>query len=558
MKYLLSFILIFNFCYSGYTQLQIKNFNQVGVGNTLTCTSPDKHLIIFNNLSDRIAKIDANLQLKWTFRTNTGKRHTIFTANQSKSGLVIGGKQQVVINGNQILENNPILLKFNNCLEPEWQRIIVYQCQYLDTTFNLLKSIPGIHSMSIDDIDNIYFTSVNDYSDYDSIYPSVKAFLHKFNSDGIFQFRNSVIPINKDNNHESPFAEVHEIIGNKIIISGDVYVPPPLPKPQNTVYKRAFYSIFDTSGQLMFHKIYNDDFYYYSKITDLHYNSSDNSYIGMLQGIRYDTINDKQHYEHYIIKWDSIFNEIKRVSIISTDSVEYLVYKFYINPLGEAIVDMYKRFPYENPDWNYLRSFGYFVKYDKDLNFKDSVQIDYMVHKGLYSDSNYFIMHTGAHPQNASSFVVSGYRTMGQTRQNFVFALDSTMHFDTVVYPTLPNDPDCNDMLTGNIVRNVTFNDTLTFIIIRNWKYNWFVGLQQLIEPNNLSLSPNPATTQVHITSPVKLESYTISNTSGTQLQSGVLENDNNIDISQLPQGLYFLQVQLENGQMVTKKLVRN
>ncbi|MFN9519785.1 MAG: T9SS type A sorting domain-containing protein [Bacteroidota bacterium] len=35
-----------------------------------------------------------------------------------------------------------------------------------------------------------------------------------------------------------------------------------------------------------------------------------------------------------------------------------------------------------------------------------------------------------------------------------------------------------------------------------------------------------------------------------------MLENDNNIDISQLPQGLYFLQVQLENGQRVTKKLV--
>jgi len=75
---------------------------------------------------------------------------------------------------------------------------------------------------------------------------------------------------------------------------------------------------------------------------------------------------------------------------------------------------------------------------------------------------------------------------------------------------------------------------------------------------NEIFLSPNPAITQVHITSPVKLETYTISNTSGTQLQSGVLDNDNNIDISQLPQGLYFLQVQLENGQMVTKKLVRS
>jgi len=73
-----------------------------------------------------------------------------------------------------------------------------------------------------------------------------------------------------------------------------------------------------------------------------------------------------------------------------------------------------------------------------------------------------------------------------------------------------------------------------------------------------IQTSPNPATTQVHITSPVKLESYTINNTSGTQVQSGVLENDNNIDISQLPQGLYFLQLQLENGQRVTKKLVRS
>jgi hypothetical protein len=73
-----------------------------------------------------------------------------------------------------------------------------------------------------------------------------------------------------------------------------------------------------------------------------------------------------------------------------------------------------------------------------------------------------------------------------------------------------------------------------------------------------IQTTPNPATTQVHIESPIKIETYTINNTSGTKLQSGVLENDNNIDISQLPQGLYFLQLQLENGQTVTKKLVRN
>jgi hypothetical protein len=37
-----------------------------------------------------------------------------------------------------------------------------------------------------------------------------------------------------------------------------------------------------------------------------------------------------------------------------------------------------------------------------------------------------------------------------------------------------------------------------------------------------------------------------------------MLDADNNIEVSQLPQGLYFLQVHLENGQMVVKKLVRS
>jgi hypothetical protein len=73
-----------------------------------------------------------------------------------------------------------------------------------------------------------------------------------------------------------------------------------------------------------------------------------------------------------------------------------------------------------------------------------------------------------------------------------------------------------------------------------------------------IQTTPNPATKQVHIESPIKIESYTLNNTSGTQVQSGVLENDNNIDISQLPQGIYFLQLQLVNGQRVVKKLVRS
>ena len=100
-------------------------------------------------------------------------------------------------------------------------------------------------------------------------------------------------------------------------------------------------------------------------------------------------------------------------------------------------------------------------------------------------------------------------------------------------------------------------NEILVFKSDSTGFYNSVRTITTIIE-NQISLIPNPATTQVHIISPVKLESYTINNTNGTQVQSGVLDNDNNIDISQLPQGLYFLQVQLVNGQRVVKKLVVN
>lgn len=73
-----------------------------------------------------------------------------------------------------------------------------------------------------------------------------------------------------------------------------------------------------------------------------------------------------------------------------------------------------------------------------------------------------------------------------------------------------------------------------------------------------ITTTPNPATTQVYIESPIKIERYTLTNTNGTTVQSGVLDASNSIDVSELPPGLYFLQLQLENGQTVTKKLVRS
>jgi hypothetical protein len=146
----------------------------------------------------------------------------------------------------------------------------------------------------------------------------------------------------------------------------------------------------------------------------------------------------------------------------------------------------------------------------------------------------------------------------GYEKNSFICRLNNNLEQDTLYNF---KDLDYTTRFVGvpkdtTITLRITDSTLYIHRVYENW--NDPVGFQKrTIAPTQITLSPNPATTQVHITSPVKLESYTISNTSGTQVQSGALEN-NNIDISQLPQGLYFLQVQLENGQMVTKKLVRS
>jgi hypothetical protein len=112
--------------------------------------------------------------------------------------------------------------------------------------------------------------------------------------------------------------------------------------------------------------------------------------------------------------------------------------------------------------------------------------------------------------------------------------------------------------LSGTINRTTILTDTIVINKRVNRKYNQWSGINNLLSAHKITLTPNPVTTQVHIESPIKTECYTLTNTSGTTVQSGVLDAGNNIDVSPLPLGLYFLQLQLENGQMVVKKVVRS
>jgi len=74
---------------------------------------------------------------------------------------------------------------------------------------------------------------------------------------------------------------------------------------------------------------------------------------------------------------------------------------------------------------------------------------------------------------------------------------------------------------------------------------------------NSVIISPNPASSKINIYSPVKIKMLIISNLSGKfAQQNSVLSNSAQIDISNLPNGLYLIKILLDNKLTVTKKVI--
>jgi hypothetical protein len=70
-------------------------------------------------------------------------------------------------------------------------------------------------------------------------------------------------------------------------------------------------------------------------------------------------------------------------------------------------------------------------------------------------------------------------------------------------------------------------------------------------------LYPNPASTFIQIMNPanIELKSYTIKNITGKAIASGIYTNS--VDISQLSNGLYFIEFKTKSG-ILTKKFIKN
>ncbi|MCO6500610.1 MAG: T9SS type A sorting domain-containing protein [Vicingus serpentipes] len=76
------------------------------------------------------------------------------------------------------------------------------------------------------------------------------------------------------------------------------------------------------------------------------------------------------------------------------------------------------------------------------------------------------------------------------------------------------------------------------------------------INTNKISLFPNPTSNQLTLDSEMNIDEATIFDVSGQVIKSIVL-NSNTIDVSELSDGVYFLRVTTEKGQIFNQKFIK-
>jgi len=84
------------------------------------------------------------------------------------------------------------------------------------------------------------------------------------------------------------------------------------------------------------------------------------------------------------------------------------------------------------------------------------------------------------------------------------------------------------------------------------------VSLNELKSNNDLVIYPNPTNQKITISSQERIQNYIIQDMKGQRLISKEsLQWKEEVDLRDLPQGIYLLSVELQSGALITKKILK-
>ena len=516
----------------------------------------DNHLIYTTGWSKFIYKLDANLNVKWRIEPQGAKTISNDYIFPHDSGLYLFGAQGVFNYARYAYDEYYLWVnKLDACNNKIWSRLIVRKEVFTDTSF-FYAGNQDFASIDKDEKGNLYFmvSSENKLYPNDSLNGPTTSLLYKLTPDGELLYR---VPIFNVYNRSVSAFNTH-CYNDKLYISGNAYLTD-MPQYPDRANFRAFLQLVDTSGKLIKHTDFSSDQMYFCEIEKMKFNPYTKKLLAAVIGRRIDTVKFTDTYENNLILYDTLLNEIRRLKFDETEYGYGNYNEIDVDTAGNFLIAFTNIPPNDTiRDADDRPARIYFVRLNQNLEIIDSVHIGFLPHKNS-NDTASAVDRIISNPVNPSGYIMSGVRAYGPNPfQRILFRVTGDLKLDTSTYTDLPVDFYCNEKLTNKVIP-LEFLDTIFIVTEHKRAYKTINTLisEVHIKNSEVNLSPNPATTQVHLESPIKIESYCINNTSGTQVQNGMLDNDNNIDISQLPQGLYFLQLQLINGQTVTKKLVK-
>jgi hypothetical protein len=565
MKYTNKLLFLCNMFLFYIAQPQQLTYEKPGSVINLSNHHYDKHHLLLTTWAKKVIKVDANMKEIWNFEIKNEKDNYIYSVAPYDNGIYLIGQNMKVNNQGAVSENYPFVISLNTCLDTVWHKIIASNNVFNDTVESLNKidiySSPRPQSAWVDEWENLYFTTISEdltidpTVSSDSLFVNI-SYLYKFSKSGEFIFRKKLINVP----HSSPFIEFVGWVNGNMLFRGCAFYRRP-GKKDTYVYMRAVILEIDTAGSIINYKDYREDDYFTGTISSILYHKLTDQYFAIIRGSRWDSlrISDKNAEMHFV-KLNRNLQETYRQTYSDKESNEsYSAGLMFTDTSGNICSVVIKEFKDQNPNTELRTRYEYFTRVDTLWNIIDSTRINFL--KNNLRDTIYSLFGTTPNPHNPNSIIFNGYRRQGANAQmnTIVFKLNATTFtLDTVLYQDTTNDWRCSNILKGSYVKTIFFNDTLVFNRRINSDYRYWMGYNNQGQLNQIiNLSPNPATTQVHIESPIKIENYTLTSTSGKIIQSDAMEASNSIDISRLPSGLYFLQLHLANGQTVMKKVVK-
>lgn len=190
------------------------------------------------------------------------------------------------------------------------------------------------------------------------------------------------------------------------------------------------------------------------------------------------------------------------------------------------------------PFVNYTESTGLAAFYDSNLELTNEVQLD----MNLSAVPFVFYDQDGTEYFWYNPFIPSINNSTIYKENTFLQRIDDSRRISVSNIENLPT----------KLFSASSLEDELTEV------YSMMTTSTYDIDPTSFSLSPNPVSDELRVSTKQKYDSYiVIDNTGKVVLHKFLDTNDFEIDVNQLKAGLYFLKLQSSNNQTEPKKFIK-